>query len=147
MNKSLLFSIIWTFPLEYIGQYWINRSHPMCNLPMCSSVPHVRHFFRNFVPRISFLQHLNLSGKISTPKLRKWCSSKWKNWPPKLFSTTYIIPSCFTINWRLFFKIGKKAYFWSKISSLCSGHCSLCETFFGEFMCCTLGITGVWYHG
>ena len=47
MNKSLLFSIIWTFPLEYIGQYWINRSHPMCNLPMCSSVPHVRHFFRN----------------------------------------------------------------------------------------------------
>ena len=50
----------------------------------------------------------------------------------------------FTINWPLFLKMDKKAYFLSKISSLLfQGNVPNVQHFFGEFRCRTLGAPGV----
>ena len=63
----------------------------------------------------------------------------------------YILP-LITINWPLFFKMGKKTYFLSKISSLFframfpTWEHILCNTFW-EFRCCTLGAPSVCRKG
>ena len=62
----------------------------------------------------------------------------------------------FTINCPLFFKMAKKAYFLSKISSIFSWAMSpMCNNvanvqhFFGDLRCCTLGasvVLGIWLN-
>ena len=102
----------------------IHRLHPICNTLMCNIVPNVHHFLSNFcfapcpfcaTVRKNFnskMTKMNGNGLNMIFKIIKLTSKA-------VFYCLYqnFLP-LFTINWPLFFKMDKKAYFLSKISSL-----------------------------
>ena len=124
----------------------------MCNPSMCNIVPYVQHLLSNlcFPPcplcaavKKNFnskMTKMNGNGLNMVFKVIKLTSKA-------VFHHLYQnILALFTINWPLFFKMGKKAYFLPKNSSLFfQGNVPNVQYFFGKFRCCTLGASGVDY--